>query len=132
MGTSAFGYWTLTTTASGSGWRPRRTSAWTAKKSRNAAAPRRRSTTRSPPRGAVCVIRREEPRITAGRTDGVARIDRDSCRECTPISTKVILAVVRGSRAGEEYVFDGYGRCVVGREGCDICLPRSPGHLDVS
>jgi pSer/pThr/pTyr-binding forkhead associated (FHA) protein len=44
----------------------------------------------------------------------------------------VILAVVRGSRAGDEYTFDGYGRCVVGREWCDICLPRSPGHLDVS
>jgi eukaryotic-like serine/threonine-protein kinase len=48
------------------------------------------------------------------------------------MATKVILTVVKGSCEGEQFVFADETRCLVGREDCDISLPRSMGHLDVS
>ena len=48
------------------------------------------------------------------------------------MSTQIILTIVQGSSEGEEFVFEEKTECVVGRADCDIYLPRSSGHLDVS
>jgi len=48
------------------------------------------------------------------------------------MSTRITLSVVTDNREVEQFAFEGRSRCVVGRERCEICLPRGRGHMDVS
>lgn len=49
------------------------------------------------------------------------------------MSSKMVLRVLRGKPAGEEYVFEPPASCVVGRGAdCDLRLPADPDCMDVS